>query len=121
MDFSFRNSRYYVKVTRSRTLITPFGIITYTRTVYSFKDDSIGTYCYLDSLLGIPKYDRYNPCVKAMMVDYYADSNSILNTVNAMFSNTLYHFLSIIWCRIFILFIVFKIFIVTVLSMILKI
>ena len=83
IDLSFRNSnsrksRYYVKVTRSRTLITPFGIITYTRTIYSFKDGSKGTYCHLDSLLGIPKYDRYDPCVKAMMVEYYADSNSMI-------------------------------------------
>lgn len=83
MDLSFRISlqrkeRYYVKNTRPRTLVTPFGEVTYTRTTYSFKDGSEGLYTHVDEILRIPKYDRYDPCVKAMMVSLYANHNSMI-------------------------------------------
>lgn len=83
MDFSFRFStqrkeRYYVKNTRPRTIITPFGEVTYTRTIYSFKDGSDGLYTHVDEILGIPKYDRYDPCVKSMMISLYANHNSMI-------------------------------------------
>lgn len=83
IDISFRNStqrkdRYYVKNTRPRTIITPFGELTYIRTTYSFKDGSKGLYTHVDEILGIPKYDRYDPCVKAMMISLYADHNSMI-------------------------------------------
>ena len=32
----------------------------------------------MDQRLGLPKYDRYDPCVKAMIVESYADINSMI-------------------------------------------
>ena len=67
MDFSFRFStqrkeRYYVKNTRPRTIVTPFGEVTYTRTTYSYKDGSGGLYTHVDEVLGIPKYVLCSLC-----------------------------------------------------------
>lgn len=82
MDDNFRYSndrinRYYVKVKRPRTLITPIGIITYSRTIYQSRIDS-SIYIHIDERLGLPKYDRYDPLVKSMIVEYYANNNSML-------------------------------------------
>ncbi|QIK57031.1 hypothetical protein G7059_03785 [Erysipelothrix sp. HDW6A] len=82
MDMQFRYSQYrvhqfYVKCRRSRTLITPFGRVNINRTIY--LDRLTGkAYCYVDSKLGIPKYDRYDPCIKSMLVALYADHNSMI-------------------------------------------
>lgn len=69
MDNQFRYSQhrvhqFYVKCKRSRTLITPFGRVNINRTIY--LDRLTGkTYCHVDSKLGLPKYDRYDPCIKS--------------------------------------------------------
>lgn len=82
MDSLFRNSpnrvqQFYVKHRRTRMLITPFGRMNINRTIY--KDRATGKdYCYVDRKLGLPKYDRYDPCVKSMLVDLYADHNSMI-------------------------------------------
>lgn len=82
MDHKFRYSQYrvhqfYVKCKRSRSLITPFGKVNINRTIY--LDRITGkTYCYVDKKLGLPKYDRYDPCVKSMLVSLYADHNSMI-------------------------------------------
>lgn len=73
-----RTSRYHVKATRYRTIVTPFGDVRYKRTIYSFADGTPGTYCHVDRCFGIPKYDYYDPCVKAMIVSLYADHNSMI-------------------------------------------
>lgn len=82
-DTEFRNSpyrteRWYVKATRSRTITTPFGDVTYCRTIYQPKDKNGKCFCYVDQKFGIPKYDRYDPCVKAMAAEFYANHNSML-------------------------------------------
>lgn len=82
-DKTFRNmkdrsKRYHVKVTRSRTLITPFGEVTYSRTIYSYADGTPGNFCYVDRRFGIPKYDHFDPCVKGMIISQYADNNSMI-------------------------------------------
>ena len=82
MDKDFRDSPqrtdyFYVKVRRSRTLITPIGAITFKRTIYQSRSDK-SSCCYIDERLGLPKYDRYDPCVKAMIVESYADINSMI-------------------------------------------
>lgn len=82
MDETYRDSKirkqdYYIKVVRERTLITVFGQIRFKRTVY--EDKRTGKcYIYLDRKLGLPKYDRYNPTVKAMIVELYANQNSMI-------------------------------------------
>ena len=73
-----RTTRYHVKATRYRTIVTPFGDVRYKRTIYSFVDGTPGTYCHVDRSFGIPKYDHYDPCVKAMVVSLYADHNSMI-------------------------------------------
>ncbi|QIK57059.1 hypothetical protein G7059_03955 [Erysipelothrix sp. HDW6A] len=82
MDYKFRYSQhrvnqFYVKCKRTRTLITPFGKVNINRTIY--LDRITGkTYCYVDKKLGLPKYDRYDPCIKSMLLSLYADHNSML-------------------------------------------
>lgn len=66
-----------MKCKRPRTLITPFGRVNINRTIY--LDRLTGkTYCHVDSKLGLPKYDRYDPCIKSMLVALYADHNSMI-------------------------------------------
>ena len=82
MDEEFRQQpdrphRYYVKVTRERTLITPFGMLTYQRTIYQNRSTK-QCYCHVDRTLNLPKYDRYDPCVKAMVVEAGAQLNSMI-------------------------------------------
>ena len=72
-----RSQRYYVKDTRPRTLITPVGAITFKRTIYQSKVNK-STYVHVDEKLGLPKYDRYDPCVKAMVIETYAKINSMI-------------------------------------------
>ena len=82
MDDDFFNSEnrklsYYVKSKRSRSLITVFGKFEYTRRIYECK--STGEYyTHVDRKLGIPKYDKYDPTVKAQVVELAADSNSMI-------------------------------------------
>ena len=82
MDTVFRYSQYrvhqfYVKCKRTRTLVTPFGRVNINRTIY--LDRVTGkTYCYVDEKLGLPKYDRYDPCIKSMLVSLYAEHNSMI-------------------------------------------
>lgn len=77
---SAERKRYYrVKAKRSRTLITIFGQITYTRRIYeSFHDGSF--YIYVDRKMGLPKYDRYDPTVKAKLCETYINIGSMIKT-----------------------------------------
>ena len=82
MDVAYRASAlrkryYYVKNTRERTLITMFGKITYWRTIY--QDKTTGkSFTYVDRKLGLPRYDRYDPTVKAKVIELFADHNSMI-------------------------------------------
>ena len=81
-DLKFRNSvhrldSYYVKVTRERTIKTMFGDVTYKRTIYSDRATN-KSYCYLDRVMGIPKYDYYDSTIKAMVYELAADQNSMI-------------------------------------------
>lgn len=81
-DEEFRNSQnrtdhYYVKDTRERTIITIFGQLTYKRTIYQNRDTK-KYFCYVDRKFGIPKYDQYDPCVKSMIYESYANNNSMI-------------------------------------------
>ena len=49
-----RKAKYHIKAHLSRTILTIFGEITFTRTFYTDKDNK-GSYCYLDRFLGLKK------------------------------------------------------------------
>ena len=72
-----RKQLYYVKQTRSRTIITVFGDLTYKRTEYIDKDTK-APFCYVDWKFDIRKRERYDPCVQALIIDGYADNNSMI-------------------------------------------
>jgi len=81
-DYIFRHSKerrqsYYVKQTRNRTIITVFGDLTYCRTEYRDRRNKT-PFCYVDWKFGIGKWERYDSCIQAMIVDAYADSNSMI-------------------------------------------
>lgn len=82
IDLKFKNSElrkrdYFVHDKRERTIITVFGVVTFSRTIY--KDRSSGkSFTYLDRKLGLPRWDKYDPCIKAMVFELYADQNSMI-------------------------------------------
>lgn len=82
IDNKFRNNperlnNYYIKDSRFRTIITPFGEVTFKRTIYQCKHSN-KCYTHVDRLLGLPKYDRYDPAVKSMIIKLYSDQNSMI-------------------------------------------
>ena len=74
LDLQFRNSserlkKYVInKSNVSRTIITIFGEITFNRTYYKSRLDG-KKYFYIDSIFKLPKYDHYDPTVKAIAID----------------------------------------------------
>jgi hypothetical protein len=72
-----RRNLYYVKQTRDRTILTLFGALTYRRTEYIDRSTK-EPFCYVDWKLGLRKWERYDPCVQALIVEKYADSNSMI-------------------------------------------
>ena len=82
MDSDFRSSPgrtrdYYVNNTRQRTIITMFGEITYTRTIYRDRLSS-RIFCYVDERLGIDRSIRYTNDVAAYAAEAYSDENSMI-------------------------------------------
>lgn len=81
-DKDFRNQpnrveRYYVKQTRPRTLITPFGFISFMRTEYTCRLTN-ENYIYIDRKLNLLSHERYDSAVQSMIVQEYANHNSML-------------------------------------------
>lgn len=72
-DAYFRDSKerkrtYYVnKKNVPRTITTVLGELTFTRTLYETKDKS-EYYFYIDEILGLPKYDHYDPIIKGLAI-----------------------------------------------------
>ena len=72
-DAYFRDSKerkrtYYVsKKDVPRTITTILGDLTFTRTLYVTKDRN-EYYFYIDEMLGLPKYDHYDPIVKGLAI-----------------------------------------------------
>lgn len=82
MDDAFFNSTerirdYHVKAKRSRMLITVFGQVSFTRRIYQSNLDGC-CFTYVDRKVGLPRYDRYDPTVKATVVEAYANNNSMI-------------------------------------------
>lgn len=93
IDKSYSNSierkhKYHIKAHHSRTILTIFGEITFTRTFYSDKHNN-GSFCYLDRFLGLKKHDYFDPYIKALIIEY-ASNNSIptvCNMINDIIGN----------------------------------
>lgn len=82
IDSAFRDSpqrkaAYHVRNTPVRTLHTVFGDLTFTRTLYNDKHDKHHLFCYVDHVLGIPKYIQYDPCIRSMVFTYALKFNSM--------------------------------------------
>ena len=64
-----RISKYYInKSNVSRTLITIFGEITFSRTYYKSKYSN-KKFFYLDYNFNLPKYDHYDPIIKGIAIN----------------------------------------------------
>ena len=85
-----RKKKYHIKYKTKRTILTIFGEITYERTFYKSKLNG-GCFCYIDRLLGLQKYDYFDPYIKAEILDYAANHN---------YSETAEHINSLIGNRI---------------------
>lgn len=72
-----RRAAYYIKAHNPRSLITPFGVLTFTRTIFVDKHDKSHFFTYIDHALGIPKYIQYDVCVRAMLIETYLMVNSL--------------------------------------------
>lgn len=79
LDRSFKNtterkSKYYIKSYHERSILTVFGQLSYKRHFYTSKLNH-KNYCYVDRLLGLHKYDYFDPYIKALIIDYSADNS----------------------------------------------
>ena len=63
-----RKSKYHIKAYTSRTILTIFGEITFTRTTYVSKVNG-KSFCFLDRYLGLEKYDYFDPYIKASVIE----------------------------------------------------
>lgn len=76
IDHGFKNSSerkhmYHIKAYNTRTIMTVFGEVTYNKTIYENKFTH-EYFCYIDDFLGLPKYDYFDPYIKACILDYSA-------------------------------------------------
>ena len=83
-----RKAKYHVKSHQKRTILTIFGEITYNRTFYSSKLNN-KSFCYVDRLLGLKKYDYFDPYIKAEILDFVSDNNyqETANHINSLIGN----------------------------------
>lgn len=83
-----RKHKYYIKAHHSRTILTIFGEITFTRTFYSDKYNK-GSFCYLDRFLGLKKHDYFDPYIKSLVVEYAANNSipTVCNMINELIGN----------------------------------
>lgn len=80
LDMSFkkstdRNKKYYInKSNIKRTIITIFGEITFLHTYYIDKFSN-KKFFYIDNLIGLPKYDHYDPIIKGKAIQLAFEVN----------------------------------------------
>lgn len=93
IDKSYSNSldrrrKYYIKSHHSRTILTVFGEITFNRTFYQSKLNG-KLYCHVDRLLGLHKYDYFDPYLKALAIHYSADNSypKVAEIINDLIGN----------------------------------
>lgn len=64
-----RKRKYEIKSYHPRTILTVFGEITFYRTFYKSKLTG-KNFCYVDRLLGLHKYDYFDPYLKSIVIEY---------------------------------------------------
>ena len=69
-----RKRKYHIKYKAKRTILTIFGEVTYYRYFYKSKLND-KCFCYVDRLLGLKKYDYFDPYIKAEILNYVSDNN----------------------------------------------
>ena len=83
---------YYInKSAVKRTIITIVGEISFSRTYY--KDKVSGTcFFYIDTLLGLPKYDHYDSIVKGIAIDnaFHTSQAQAARATSAIISDITY-------------------------------
>ncbi|MDU1118377.1 MAG: UPF0236 family protein, partial [Erysipelotrichaceae bacterium] len=85
LDQSFRFSpqriaAYHVRGNPVRTLHTVFGDLTFQRTLYNDIHDKHHLFCFVDYVLGLPKYIQYDPCIRSLIFAYSLSFNSMEKT-----------------------------------------
>ena len=83
-----RRRKYHIKYKTSRTILTIFGEITYSRYFYKSKFNG-KCFCYIDRLLGLKKYDYFDPYIKAEILDFVSNNNysETANHINSLIGN----------------------------------
>lgn len=83
-----RKRKYHIKDYKKRSILTIFGEITYYRHYYKSKLDG-KSFCYIDRLLGLKKYDYFDPYIKAEVLDYVSEHNysETANHINSLIGN----------------------------------
>lgn len=83
-----RKSKYTVKSHHSRTIMTIFGEITFNRTFYTSKINN-NNYCYVDRILGLHKYDYFDPYLKAAIIEQAANNSypKVAKYINDLIGN----------------------------------
>lgn len=82
LDCNFKNSQDRIKQYNinksnvSRTIITIVGEITFQRTYYESKD-RLKKFFFIDETFHLPKYDHYDPIIKALAIDLSFDTNQL--------------------------------------------
>ena len=99
LDHDFKNStyrktNYYInKSNVSRTLITIVGEISFSRTYYKSKNSNY-KFFHLDKSFDLPKYDHYDPIVKAIAINNAIHTSQAFSARNtSAFINQLINFL----------------------------
>lgn len=83
-----RKRKYHIKYKTNRTILTIFGELTYYRTFFKSKLNG-SCFCYVDRLLGLKKYDYFDPYIKAEILDYVSENNysKTANHINSLIGN----------------------------------
>lgn len=67
-----RKRKYHIKDYHSRTILTIFGEITYSRHFFKSKLDA-SSFCYVDRQLGLQKYQYFDPYIRSLVVSKSAE------------------------------------------------
>lgn len=89
-----RKSKFYIsKKAVSRTIITIYGELNFKRNYYVYKDKKNGFF-FIDKLLGLDKYFRYDPVVRGLLIDDAVHTNmNKASTVSSKTVDTLLNFI----------------------------
>lgn len=83
-----RKRKYHIKYKTKRTILTVFGEVTYYRTFFKSRLNG-SCFCYVDRILGLKKYDYFDPYIKACVLDYVSDNNysKTAEYINSLIAN----------------------------------